>query len=237
MGRSGIHVRQDGREATYREGIGSTSRWSEPGVAGWRRCTTTEPGPAGSVRHLPPRRPDRDVLVHETFTAKDKAYIESRDMFFLATADEHGRPNVSYKGGDPGSSAWSTTTRSRSRATTATGCTCRWATCSKNPSVASCSSTSRARPDARERRRVDRLRRRAPRLVAEAQFVVRVRARIFPNCPRYVHRYEKVAPSVFVPARTARRPCPRGNEDWASTCSGGRSRPRPGRDGGVTWRR
>ena len=70
-----------------------------------------------------------DVLVHETFTAKDKAYIESRDMFFLATADEQGRPNVSYKGGDPGSSAWSTTTRSRSRATTATGCTCRWATC------------------------------------------------------------------------------------------------------------
>ena len=31
-----------------------------------------------------------DVLVHETFTAKDKAYIESRDMFFLATADEQG---------------------------------------------------------------------------------------------------------------------------------------------------
>ena len=32
-----------------------------------------------------------DVLVHETFTAQDKAYIESRDMFFLATADEQGR--------------------------------------------------------------------------------------------------------------------------------------------------
>src|SRR3954462_11836192 len=32
----------------------------------------------------------------------DRAFIEARDMFFLATADAQGRPNVSYKGGDPG---------------------------------------------------------------------------------------------------------------------------------------
>jgi len=31
-----------------------------------------------------------------------KAFIESRDMFFLATVDHNGRPTVSYKGGDPG---------------------------------------------------------------------------------------------------------------------------------------
>ena len=36
------------------------------------------------------------------FTAEDKAFIESRAMFFLATADEHGRPECSYKGGLPG---------------------------------------------------------------------------------------------------------------------------------------
>ena len=35
-------------------------------------------------------------------TAEDRAFIESRDMFFLATADAEGRPNCSYKGGDPG---------------------------------------------------------------------------------------------------------------------------------------
>ena len=54
-------------------------------------------------------------------------------------------------------------------------------------------------------------------MVAEAQFVVACRAReIFPNCPRYVHRYEKVAPSVFVPRgelRDARAVWKR--EDWA----------------------
>ncbi len=30
------------------------------------------------------------------------AFIQSRDMFFLATVDHRGRPTVSYKGGDPG---------------------------------------------------------------------------------------------------------------------------------------
>ena len=33
---------------------------------------------------------------------ENKAMIESMDMFFLATADAQGRPQVSYKGGDPG---------------------------------------------------------------------------------------------------------------------------------------
>ncbi len=32
----------------------------------------------------------------------DRAFIEARDMFFLATADEEGRPQSSYKGGEPG---------------------------------------------------------------------------------------------------------------------------------------
>ena len=34
--------------------------------------------------------------------ANNKAFIESRDMFFLSTIDTHGQPTVSYKGGDPG---------------------------------------------------------------------------------------------------------------------------------------
>src|SRR5690348_17030809 len=31
-----------------------------------------------------------------------RAFIEGLDMFFLATADAEGRPQCSYKGGDPG---------------------------------------------------------------------------------------------------------------------------------------
>ena len=36
------------------------------------------------------------------FDEETKAFIEARDMFFLATVDHQGRPTVSYKGGDPG---------------------------------------------------------------------------------------------------------------------------------------
>jgi uncharacterized protein len=51
----------------------------------------------------------------------------------------------------------------------------------------------------------------------EAQFVVRVRAReIFPNCPRYVHRYQKVQASAFVPRENCETPVPSWKRaDWA----------------------
>ena len=42
------------------------------------------------------------VKVRDHIDDGDRAFIESLDMFFLATADERGRPNCSYKGGDPG---------------------------------------------------------------------------------------------------------------------------------------
>ena len=41
-------------------------------------------------------------LYREQISADDRAFIERLDMFFLATADKAGRPNCSYKGGDPG---------------------------------------------------------------------------------------------------------------------------------------
>ena len=43
-----------------------------------------------------------DLLVSETISEHDRAFIEARDMFFLATADAEGRPTCSYKGGEPG---------------------------------------------------------------------------------------------------------------------------------------
>ena len=43
-----------------------------------------------------------EVKVRDHIDDGDRAFIESLDMFFLATADEQGRPNCSYKGGDPG---------------------------------------------------------------------------------------------------------------------------------------
>jgi len=39
---------------------------------------------------------------HERFTEQDAAFIAAQSFFFLATADEQGRPDCSYKGGPPG---------------------------------------------------------------------------------------------------------------------------------------
>lgn len=52
----------------------------------------------------------------------------------------------------------------------------------------------------------------------EAQFVVRVRARaVYPNCPRYIHRYSLVRPSRFVPHSECRTPVPEWKRsDWAA---------------------
>jgi predicted pyridoxine 5'-phosphate oxidase superfamily flavin-nucleotide-binding protein len=44
---------------------------------------------------------DARVVLTE-ISPEHKAFIESRDMFFLSTVDHQGRPTVSYKGGDPG---------------------------------------------------------------------------------------------------------------------------------------
>ena len=43
-----------------------------------------------------------ELLVSERIDENTKSFIESRDMFFLATCDTDGHPQCSYKGGDPG---------------------------------------------------------------------------------------------------------------------------------------
>ncbi|HYM30541.1 MAG TPA: pyridoxamine 5'-phosphate oxidase family protein [Candidatus Cybelea sp.] len=43
-----------------------------------------------------------ETLFRTRFTDSDKEYIEGSIYFFLATADAHGRPDCSFKGGMPG---------------------------------------------------------------------------------------------------------------------------------------
>jgi uncharacterized protein len=42
------------------------------------------------------------VIVHDVLSDPDKAFIQSLDMFWLATVDPQGSPTVSYKGGAKG---------------------------------------------------------------------------------------------------------------------------------------
>lgn len=47
------------------------------------------------------KRVQQNIVVTE-FAEEHKAFIESRDMFFLTTIDHRGYPTCSYKGGSPG---------------------------------------------------------------------------------------------------------------------------------------
>ena len=61
--------------------------------AGFRTASTRAGSPTASTR-VP--------LSARSIDADDRAFIERMDMFFLATADADGRPQCSYKGGEPG---------------------------------------------------------------------------------------------------------------------------------------
>ena len=61
------------------------------------------------ARHLQDRFDSRrladrllDVTLHSELNDDDCLHIEAQSWFVLATVDEHGWPDVSYKGGDPG---------------------------------------------------------------------------------------------------------------------------------------
>ena len=159
-----------------------------------------------------------DVKVRDFIDERDRAFIEACDMFFIATADAEGRPNCSYKGGEPGF------VRVVDEHTIAfpnydgNGMYLTWGNALVNPHVGLLFISF-------EHGRRMRLNGEASidpedELVAsypEAQFVVRVRAReVFPNCPRYIHRYELVERSRFVPRAEAETPVPDWKRsDWA----------------------
>src|SRR6266508_3076141 len=139
-------------------------------------------------------RIDERFVARPFIDADDKAFIESCDMVFVATADREGRPQCSYKGGDPGF------VRVLDERTIAFPCYdgngmfLSFGNVLVNPDVGllfisfergrrlRLNGTATVDPE-------DEL---APAWPG-AQLVVRVRAReVFPNCPRYIHRYELV---------------------------------------------
>lgn len=141
-----------------------------------------------------------------------KAFIERRDMFFLATADSEGWPQSSYKGGEPGFVRVLDETTLAFPSYDGNGMYLSAGNVLVNPRVGllfvdfevgtrlrlnGVASTDEDDP-----------------LVATypgAQFVIRVRAhQVFANCRRYVHRYQPVQRSPFVPSGSEEPPVP----DW-----------------------
>ena len=148
----------------------------------------------------------------------DRAFIESMDCFFLATADGQGHPNCSYKGGDPGFVSVLDERTIAFPNYDGNGMYLSMGNVLVNPEVGLLFV-------AFERQRRLRLNGSASidaddelmQLHPEAQFIVRVAAReVFPNCPRYIHRYELVERSHYVPRPQEQTPVPDWKRrDWA----------------------
>jgi predicted pyridoxine 5'-phosphate oxidase superfamily flavin-nucleotide-binding protein len=158
------------------------------------------------------------LLVSDTISESDRAFIEDRDMFFLATADADGRPTCSYKGGEPGFVRVVDPQTLAFPNYDGNGMYLSTGNVLVNPDVGllfiDFERGHRMRVDGTASIDLeDPLRGDFP----EAQFVVRVRPRaVFPNCPRYIHKYELVRRSRFVPRADCLTPVPEWKRsDWA----------------------
>jgi predicted pyridoxine 5'-phosphate oxidase superfamily flavin-nucleotide-binding protein len=168
-----------------------------------------------------------------------KAFIESRDMFFLSTIDHQGRPTVSYKGGDPGF------VRVLDNKTVAFPC---YDGNGMFYSMGNLLGNQQVGMLFIDFEKPHRLRLQGiagvsdddPLLpeYAEAQLIVRVTVtEIFRNCPRYVHHYKKIEPSKFVPRATGETPiAPWKRVDDIQAVLPARDRARVEREGGLISR-
>jgi predicted pyridoxine 5'-phosphate oxidase superfamily flavin-nucleotide-binding protein len=157
-------------------------------------------------------RLDEKFLSRPTIDAEDRAFIERMDMFFLATADGEGRPQSSYKGGEPGF------VRVIDERTVVfpnydgNGMYLSMGNVFENPQVGMLFIDFTATRPSRLRLNGVASIDDSQNLVGTypgAQFVVRVRAtQVFPNCPRYIHRMALVERSQFVPHGDGDTPIP-----------------------------
>ena len=168
------------------------------------------------TRRLADRIEDR--IVHDQIDDGDRAFIEARDMFFIATTDEDGQPQSSYKGGEPGF------VRVLDEKTIA------FPLYDGNGMYLTAGNLMTTKKvgllfidfEGRKRMRLNGVASVAdddPLLAEfpEAQMVVRVTAtEVFPNCPRYIHEYKLVKRSRFVPKRECETPVPQWKQsEWA----------------------
>jgi predicted pyridoxine 5'-phosphate oxidase superfamily flavin-nucleotide-binding protein len=151
-----------------------------------------------------------EKLGRTEFADEDRAFIESRTFFFLATADAEGQPDCSYKGGAAGFVRVTGPGELAFPSYDGNGMFRSLGNVLANPGVALLFI---------DFERPRRLRVNGLAFIAEddplkaefvgAQLVVRVRAqRIFPNCPRYIHRMTTTEASPYVPRADYTPPIP-----------------------------
>jgi uncharacterized protein len=149
-------------------------------------------------------------VVRPKISREHKAFIESRDMFFLSTIDHQGRPTVSYKGGDPGFVRVVDSKAVAFPCYDGNGMFYSMGNLLGNQQVGMLF-INFEKPHRLRLQGIASVDDSDPLLseYAQAQLIVRVSVtEIFPNCPRYVHQYKKIQPSEYVPRSTCETPLP-----------------------------
>jgi predicted pyridoxine 5'-phosphate oxidase superfamily flavin-nucleotide-binding protein len=142
------------------------------------------------------------------FDEESIGFIETRDMFFLATVDGQGQPTVSYKGGDPGFVKVIDSMTLIFPSYDGNGMFLSMGNVAQHAEVGMLF-ISFDRPHRIRVQGTASISRDDPMMThyKEADFLVRVQlSALWQNCPRYIHRYEKVNPSRYVPREDCETP-------------------------------
>lgn len=137
-----------------------------------------------------------------------RAFIESRDMFFLSSVDHQGRPTVSYKGGDPGFVRVLDAKTLAFPSYDGNGMYFSMGNIASHPEIG-CLFIDFERPFRLRLQGRAEVVKDGPLLdlFKEAQLVAKVTVSdVWMNCPRYVHRYKKEAASRYVPRADVETP-------------------------------
>jgi uncharacterized protein len=149
------------------------------------------------------------IACRTEFDEETKAFIESMDMFFLATTDHHGRPTVSYKGGDPGFVRVLDSTTLVFPSYDGNGMFLSMGNVALNKQIGMLF-ISLERPHRIRVQGTATISRDDPmkdQLYKEADLIVRLQlSEVWQNCPRYIHRYQKTQASRYVPRKATETP-------------------------------
>ncbi|MDR5171881.1 pyridoxamine 5'-phosphate oxidase family protein [Methylobacillus flagellatus] len=152
----------------------------------------------------------RDLIVLPSIPEEHAAFIGSRDFFFLSTIDHRGFPTCSHKGGQPGFVKILDDTTLAFPSLDGNSMYLSMGNLSLNPRIGMLfidfetphrirvHGTASITPD-------------DPLLAEyqEAELVVRVKIEeIFINCPRYIHKHQRVQASPYVPQPGCVTPTP-----------------------------
>jgi predicted pyridoxine 5'-phosphate oxidase superfamily flavin-nucleotide-binding protein len=157
-------------------------------------------------------------LCRNQLTDEDKQFIERLDMMFVATVSASGQPTCSYKGGDPGFVRVLDPTTLAFPHFDGNGMFLSAGNISGTHQVGLLfiDLTSPKRLRVHGRAHIEPIDAVLP-ACREAQFAIAVEvSEVFPNCPRYIHQYQLVERSKFVPRVGEPTPIPAWKKmEWA----------------------